>query len=77
MQGADVGGMRQSAVEERQRLVQLVQLQAQEIDSLKDEVLTLSRKGVHVQPPSQPPPIARLGSRGSSASLPQLHNSNF
>lgn len=35
--------------------MQLVQLQAQEIDSLKDEITLLSRKGGHILPPSQPP----------------------
>ena len=40
---------------ERKRLVQLVQLQAQEIEALKDEILLLSRKGGHILPPAQPP----------------------
>jgi len=63
------GGLQQSGMtEERDRITQLVQLQAQEIDSLKDEILLLSRKGGHVMPPSQPPPptLPRLGSRGAT-----------
>ena len=47
--------VRRADVRERQRLVQLVQLQAQEIDALKDEILLLSRKGGHILPPAQPP----------------------
>ena len=58
--------MRQSEVVERQRLAQLVQLQAQEIDTLKEEILMLSRKGGQVVPPSLP----RLGSRSNSTSVP-------
>ena len=38
---------------EHQRLVQLVQLQSQEIDSLKDEISSLSRKGGHMLPPTR------------------------
>jgi len=36
-------------------LIQLVQLQAQEIDALKEEIMLLSRKGGHILPPAQPP----------------------
>ncbi|XP_028405556.1 cilia- and flagella-associated protein 44-like [Dendronephthya gigantea] len=53
--GAEYSGNRKTDLRERHRLVQLVQLQAQEIDGLKDEITVLSRKGGHILPPSQPP----------------------
>jgi len=58
--------MRAADVDERRRLVSLVQLQAQEINSLKDEILALSHKGGHVMPPSQPPPHRLTDSRAST-----------
>lgn len=54
-QGTEFTGSRKADIRERQRLVQLVQLQAQEIDALKDEITLLSRKGGHILPPAQPP----------------------
>ena len=54
-QGSEFSGNRKADIRERQRLVQLVQLQAQEIDALKDEITLLSRKGGHILPPAQPP----------------------
>ena len=54
-QGTEFTGRRKADIRERQRLVQLVQLQAQEIDALKDEITLLSRKGGHILPPAQPP----------------------
>ncbi|XP_048588414.1 cilia- and flagella-associated protein 44-like isoform X2 [Nematostella vectensis] len=53
--GTEFTGARKADLRERQRLVQLVQLQAQEIDALKDEITLLSRKGGHILPPAQPP----------------------
>ena len=53
--GTEFTGSRKADIRERQRLVQLVQLQAQEIDALKDEITLLSRKGGHILPPAQPP----------------------
>ncbi|GFO10997.1 cilia- and flagella-associated protein 44-like [Plakobranchus ocellatus] len=53
--GADFTGQRKTDVREKQRLIQLVQLQAQEIDALKEEIMLLSRKGGHILPPAQPP----------------------
>ncbi|XP_067037270.1 cilia- and flagella-associated protein 44-like isoform X2 [Acropora muricata] len=53
--GSEFSGNRKADIRERQRLVQLVQLQAQEIDALKDEITLLSRKGGHILPPAQPP----------------------
>lgn len=55
MQGDDFVSTRPADARERQRLIQLVQLQAQEIEALKDEILLLSRKGGHILPPAQPP----------------------
>ncbi|ESO88398.1 hypothetical protein LOTGIDRAFT_193297 [Lottia gigantea] len=53
--GEEYTGQRKSDVHERKRLIQLVQLQAQEIDALKEEIMLLSRKGGHILPPAQPP----------------------
>lgn len=49
-------------MEERHHLVQLVHYQAREIESMKDEMMMLSRKGGHILPPAQ-----RLVSRQRSA----------
>lgn len=65
-QGDEYGGVRKSDVNERQRLIQLVHLQAQEIEALKEEITLLSRKGGHILPPAQPPlPQSSQGNRGS------------
>ncbi|XP_060551905.1 LOW QUALITY PROTEIN: cilia- and flagella-associated protein 44-like [Ruditapes philippinarum] len=53
--GEEYSGARKADVREKQRLIQLVQLQAQEIDALKEEIMLLSRKGGHILPPAQPP----------------------
>ncbi|XP_074652110.1 cilia- and flagella-associated protein 44-like isoform X2 [Tubulanus polymorphus] len=53
--GGEYSGSRKADIHERQRLIQLVQLQAQEIEALKDEITLLSRKGGHILPPAQPP----------------------
>ncbi|XP_052720233.1 cilia- and flagella-associated protein 44-like isoform X2 [Crassostrea angulata] len=53
--GQEFSGARKADIRERQRLIQLVQLQAQEIDALKEEIMLLSRKGGHILPPAQPP----------------------
>lgn len=54
LQGTEFSGIHKSAVEERQRLIQLVHYQAQEIEAMKDEIMMLSRKGGHILPPAQP-----------------------
>ncbi|XP_041088697.1 cilia- and flagella-associated protein 44 isoform X2 [Polyodon spathula] len=46
---------RQEEIKDRQRLIQLVELQAQEIQALREEISLLSRKGGHILPPAQPP----------------------
>ncbi|XP_046572732.1 cilia- and flagella-associated protein 44-like isoform X2 [Haliotis rubra] len=53
--GEEYTGQRKADLNEKQRLIQLVQLQAQEIDALKEEIMLLSRKGGHILPPAQPP----------------------
>lgn len=45
---ADAGPAVKSEVEERNRLVSLVKLQAKEVDALKAEINLLRRKGGHV-----------------------------
>ncbi|CAG5122903.1 unnamed protein product, partial [Candidula unifasciata] len=52
---AEFKGQRQTDVREKHRLIQLVQLQAQEMDALKEEINLLSRKGGHILPPAQAP----------------------
>lgn len=44
----------QRQVEERNRIVQLVKLQAREVDALKAEINMLKRKGGHVYTPAVP-----------------------
>merc|ERR1711894_552913 len=53
--GSEYTGARKADIHERQRLIQLVHLQAQEIEALKEEIMLLSRKGGHILPPAQPP----------------------
>ena len=48
----DRGPLIKNEVEERNRLVQLVKLQAKEVDALKAEVNMLRRKGGHVYTPA-------------------------
>lgn len=49
------GGEGQQEREERQRLMELVQLQANEAAAIREEIHLLSHKGGHILPPSQPP----------------------
>jgi hypothetical protein len=44
-------------VEERNRLIQLVKLQAKEVDALKAEINMLRRKGGHIYTPAVRPPM--------------------
>lgn len=64
LQGGEFRGNRKTDLEEQQRLVQLVQLQSQEIDALKNEISVLSRKGGHIMPP--PGPSARAPRQNST-----------
>jgi len=52
MHVADQGPLIKHEVEERNRLVQLVKLQAKEVDALKAEINMLRRKGGHVYTPA-------------------------
>ena len=53
--GGDQAGIMRRDIEERNRLVQLVKLQAKEVDALKAEINMLRRKGGHVYAPALPP----------------------
>jgi len=57
-QEVSLQGQPEEETMERQRLEHLVTLQSQEIMALKDEIRTLSHKGGHVLPPTQPPMAA-------------------
>ncbi len=52
LQGGEFSGEKKSDAHERRRLVQLVHLQAREIEGLRDEIGLLSRKGGHILPPT-------------------------
>jgi hypothetical protein len=55
VQVVDVGvsGVKRDT-EDRERLLQLVRLQAQEVEALRAEISILSHKGGHVYTPSAP-----------------------
>ena len=56
VQGREVaGGGVQPDSHERRQLIQLVRLQARDIEALRGEIQLLSHKGGHILPPSQPP----------------------
>jgi len=57
-QEVSLQGQPEEVTMEQQRLQHLVTLQSQEIMALKDEIRTLSHKGGHVLPPTQPPMAA-------------------
>ena len=57
----DRGPIIKNEAEERNRLVQLVKLQAKEVDALKAEVNMLRRKGGHVYTPAVAPQPAPQG----------------
>jgi len=63
---ADQSPLIKNEVEERNRLVQLVKLQAKEVDALKAEINMLRRKGGHVYTPAV----------RQSASMPQNNSSD-
>ena len=48
-------GQKGAERQERERLLRLVSLQSHEIETLKEEINILSRKGGHILPPSQAP----------------------
>ncbi|XP_061484299.1 cilia- and flagella-associated protein 44 [Rhineura floridana] len=51
--GAEFQGPRKADIEEKEKLIALVQLQAQEAEVLKEEITILSRKDGRIFPPSQ------------------------
>ncbi|KAM4795585.1 cilia- and flagella-associated protein 44 [Rhinophrynus dorsalis] len=53
--GEEFQGPRKADVKERQKLLQLVQMQAEEMDNLKEEISLLSKKGGSILPPAHPP----------------------
>lgn len=61
----DQAGIMRRDVEERNRLVQLVKLQAKEVDALKAEINMLRRKGGHVYTPA----VSTSASRGVQSGL--------
>lgn len=63
--GGDNAGIMRRDVEERNRLVQLVKLQAKEVDALKAEINMLRRKGGHVYTPA----VSTSPSRGVQSGL--------
>ncbi|XP_075762751.1 cilia- and flagella-associated protein 44 isoform X2 [Pelodiscus sinensis] len=58
--GAEFQGPRKAEIQERERLITLVQLQAQEAEVLKEEITLLSRKDGRIFPPPQPPPNTKI-----------------
>lgn len=54
---SDGGPAQRKEAEERARLLQLVKLQAKEMEALKAEIGMLRRKGGHVYTPAVPPPM--------------------
>lgn len=51
---SQISGRHLADKQELQRLQQLVEAQAQDIEALHDEIRTLSRKDSHVLPPLEP-----------------------
>uniref|UniRef100_A0A8D0BKX0 Uncharacterized protein n=1 Tax=Salvator merianae TaxID=96440 RepID=A0A8D0BKX0_SALMN len=52
--GAEFQGPRKADIQEKEKLIALVQLQAQEAEVLKEEITLLSRKDGRIFPPTQP-----------------------
>ncbi|XP_029614593.1 cilia- and flagella-associated protein 44 isoform X1 [Salmo trutta] len=76
--GTQFQGRRHAEEDERRRLYQLVQSQAQEANALRQEINILSRKGGHILPPSQAPlpPLPDAPSR-STRTNPERLNRHF
>ncbi|XP_069058886.1 cilia- and flagella-associated protein 44 isoform X1 [Pleurodeles waltl] len=53
--GEEFRGPRRADLEDKERLIELVEVQLLEIDALKEEICLLSRKGGSILPPAQPP----------------------
>lgn len=65
---SDGGPAQRKEAEERARLLQLVKLQAKEMEALKAEIGMLRRKGGHVYTPSVPPPMPMMPQSGGGMS---------
>ena len=65
------GGVSHLDEDEKQRLVQIVQIQASEIDALRQEIQVLLRKGGNILPPSQPP--TGVVHPNAPGTLPPIH----
>lgn len=65
------GGESHLDEEEKQRLMQIVQIQSSEIEALRQEIRVLLCKGGNILPPSQPPVgVAHPTAQGT---LPPIH----
>ncbi|XP_064878214.1 cilia- and flagella-associated protein 44 [Oncorhynchus nerka] len=73
--GTQFQGRRHAEEDERRRLYQLVQSQAQEANALRQEINILSRKGGHILPPSQAPlpPLPKAPSRSTRTNPERLN----
>ncbi|XP_073525464.1 cilia- and flagella-associated protein 44-like [Phyllobates terribilis] len=59
--GEEFQGPRKADVQERQKLLQLVEMQAEEIEGLKEEILLLGKKGGNILPPAHAPAAHSTG----------------
>ncbi|XP_056415931.1 cilia- and flagella-associated protein 44 isoform X2 [Hyla sarda] len=59
--GEEFQGPRKADLQERQKLLQLVEIQAEDIESLKEEILLLSKKGGNILPPAHAPAAHSAG----------------
>ncbi|XP_069800651.1 cilia- and flagella-associated protein 44 isoform X2 [Dendropsophus ebraccatus] len=59
--GEEFQGPRKADIQERQKLLQLVEIQAEEMESLKEEILLLSKKGGNILPPAHAPAAHSTG----------------
>ncbi|XP_071995060.1 cilia- and flagella-associated protein 44 isoform X2 [Engystomops pustulosus] len=59
--GEEFQGPRRADIQERQKLLQLVEMQAEEMESLKEEIILLSKKGGNILPPAHPPAARSAG----------------
>ncbi|KAM3935997.1 cilia- and flagella-associated protein 44 [Leptodactylus fuscus] len=59
--GEEFQGPRKADIQERQKLLQVVEIQAEEIESLKEEIVVLSKKGGNILPPVHTPATHSTG----------------
>ena len=65
------GGESHLDEEEKQRLMQILQIQSSEIEALRQEIQVLLRKGGNILPPSQPP--VGVAPPNAQGTLPPIH----